>query len=105
MNAQIELSGAVQLSERKHTEAKVLRLHTSPSGREITGVAVEVKGEPREFSGDVVVVACGAVNSTLTIIANALRVGDHLLERFGVQAVQSAGSSRADMMLPEMAMA
>ena len=25
----------------------------------------------------------GAVNPTLTIIANALRVGDHLLERLG----------------------
>jgi len=25
----------------------------------------------------------GAVNATLTIIANALRVGDHLLERLG----------------------
>ena len=26
-------------------------------------------------------VSCGAVNPALTIIANALRVGDHLLER------------------------
>ena len=25
--------------------------------------------------------SCGAVNPSLTIIANALRVGDHLLER------------------------
>ena len=53
------------------TEAKVLRLHTSPSGREITGVAVEVKGEPREFSGDVVVVACGAVNSAALLLRSA----------------------------------
>lgn len=28
-------------------------------------------------------VSSGAVNPTLTIIANALRVGDHLLERLG----------------------
>ena len=28
----------------------------------------------------------GAVNPALTIIANALRVGDHLLERFGATA-------------------
>jgi choline dehydrogenase-like flavoprotein len=27
--------------------------------------------------------SCGAVNPTLTIIANALRVGDHLAERLG----------------------
>ena len=31
-------------------------------------------------------VSSGAVNPTLTIIANALRVGDHLLERLGVRA-------------------
>jgi hypothetical protein len=30
-------------------------------------------------------VSSGAVNPTLTIIANALRVGDHLLERMGVK--------------------
>jgi choline dehydrogenase-like flavoprotein len=28
-------------------------------------------------------VSIAAVNPSLTIIANALRVGDHLLERFG----------------------
>jgi choline dehydrogenase-like flavoprotein len=30
-------------------------------------------------------VSSGAVNPTLTIIANALRVGDHLLERLGAK--------------------
>jgi choline dehydrogenase-like flavoprotein len=35
----------------------------------------------------------GAVNPALTIMANALRVGDHLLDRFGARA--SAGASRA----------
>ena len=29
-------------------------------------------------------VSIGAVNPSLTVIANALRVGDHLLERLGV---------------------
>jgi choline dehydrogenase-like flavoprotein len=33
-------------------------------------------------------VSSGAVNPTLTIVANALRVGDHLLERMGVKAVE-----------------
>jgi choline dehydrogenase-like flavoprotein len=50
------------------TEAKVLRLHTSPSGREITGVVAEVKGKQREFSGDIVVVSCGAVNSAALLL-------------------------------------
>ena len=31
-------------------------------------------------------VSSGAVNPTLTIVANALRVGDHLLERLGGRA-------------------
>jgi hypothetical protein len=31
-------------------------------------------------------VSSAAVNPTLTIIANALRVGDHLMERFGANA-------------------
>ena len=31
-------------------------------------------------------VSSGAVNPTLTIIANALRVGDHLLDRLNVDA-------------------
>jgi choline dehydrogenase-like flavoprotein len=40
-------------------------------------------------------VSSGAVNPTLTIIANALRVGDHLLERLRAQAARSAGRPRA----------
>ena len=53
------------------TEAKVLRLQTSPSGREITGVTVEVKGELRELRGDIVVVTCGAVNSAALLLHSA----------------------------------
>jgi choline dehydrogenase-like flavoprotein len=53
------------------TEAKVLRLHTSPSGREITGVVAEVKGQLREFSGDIVVVSAGAVNSAALLLRSA----------------------------------
>ncbi len=53
------------------TEAKVNKLHTSDSGREITGVEAEVEGETQIFSGDVVVVACGAVNSTVLLLKSA----------------------------------
>jgi choline dehydrogenase-like flavoprotein len=35
--------------------------------------------------------SCGSVNPALTIIANALRVGDHLLDRLG--ALNSAATS------------
>jgi choline dehydrogenase-like flavoprotein len=54
-------------------------------------------------------VSSGAVNPTLTIIANALRVGDHLLERLGARTPESAGFPRTvqqtlkNPVLPEMA--
>jgi len=35
-------------------------------------------------------VTSAAVNPTLTIIANSLRVGDHLLERLGANAMGGA---------------
>ncbi|HVY71174.1 MAG TPA: GMC family oxidoreductase [Verrucomicrobiae bacterium] len=53
------------------TEAKVARLLTSASGREITGVVAEVRGETRTFRADVVVVACGAVNSAALLLRSA----------------------------------
>jgi hypothetical protein len=54
-------------------------------------------------------VSSGAVNPTLTIIANALRVGDHLLERLGARAAESAKIPRTmqqtlkNLVLAEMA--
>jgi choline dehydrogenase-like flavoprotein len=53
------------------TEAKVIRLHTSPSGREVTSVEVQIQGESQIFSGDIVVLACGAVNSALLLLQSA----------------------------------
>jgi choline dehydrogenase-like flavoprotein len=53
------------------TEAKVLKLHTSPSGREVTGVEVDWQGEKRMFSGDIVAVACGAINSAVLLLKSA----------------------------------
>ncbi|MCY7367091.1 MAG: GMC family oxidoreductase [Chamaesiphon sp.] len=50
------------------TEAKVQRLHTSASGREITGVETSVAGETKLFRGDIVVVACGAINSAALLL-------------------------------------
>ncbi len=50
------------------TEAKVTRLHTSPSGREVTRVEAEINGETQFFTGDIVVVACGAINSAALLL-------------------------------------
>jgi len=53
------------------TDAKVLRLHTNTSGRQITGVEAEVNRETMMFSADVVVAACGAVNSSALLLRSA----------------------------------
>ncbi|MCY7335141.1 MAG: GMC family oxidoreductase [Chamaesiphon sp.] len=53
------------------TSAKVLRLHTSDSGREITAVETEVDGEVTLFRGDIVVVAGGAINSAVLLLKSS----------------------------------
>ena len=45
----------------------------------------------------------GAVNPALTIMANALRVGDHLLERFGVASATTT-TARAHLQSPAVAL-
>ena len=53
------------------TGAKVLKLETSASGREVTRVLVERMGEPIAFSADIVVVSCGAINSAALLLRSA----------------------------------
>jgi choline dehydrogenase-like flavoprotein len=53
------------------TEAKVLKLHTDSSGKTVTEVEAEVQGENRRFSGDIVAVACGAINSSVLLLRSA----------------------------------
>ena len=50
------------------TEAKVLCLHTSPSGREVKAVEAEIGGQSYLFFGHIVVLACGAVNSAALLL-------------------------------------
>jgi choline dehydrogenase-like flavoprotein len=47
-------------------------------------------------------ISSGAVNPTLTIIANALRVGDHLLERLDANAEKSRQTSSTALVAPQM---
>ncbi len=53
------------------TQAQVLRLHTNSSGRTVTGVETLINGESHQFTGDIVVVACGAINSALLLLRSA----------------------------------
>jgi len=50
------------------TNALVTRLSTSASGREITGVHVMQDGREATFQSDVVVMACGAINSAALLL-------------------------------------
>ncbi len=53
------------------TNAKVLYLHTNASGNMVKAVQAEVNGKPQLFLADIVVVACGAVNSAALLLRSA----------------------------------
>ena len=50
------------------TNAYVEKLMTDPAGRSVTGVAVTRGAERTVYSGDIVVVACGALSSALLML-------------------------------------
>jgi choline dehydrogenase-like flavoprotein len=50
------------------TNAYVSRLATSASGREVSQVLVDRNGEQESYSADIVVVACGAINSAALLL-------------------------------------
>lgn len=50
------------------TGAKVSRLFTTPSGREIDAVEVERDGKHERFSADIVVLSAGAINSAVVLL-------------------------------------
>lgn len=53
------------------THAYVERLETSASGREVTGVVVRDTDGTRTFRADIVVLACGAINSASLLLRSA----------------------------------
>ncbi|HEY6480906.1 MAG TPA: GMC family oxidoreductase [Streptosporangiaceae bacterium] len=53
------------------TGAEVLRLETSPSGREVTGVVVSRAGHEEAYAGDIVVVCAGAANTARILLRSA----------------------------------
>ena len=53
------------------TEAFVERLETDPAGRTVTGVQVKRKGVVEIYRADIVVVACGALSSSLLMFRSA----------------------------------
>ena len=53
------------------TNCQVTRLDTDPTGRQVTTIRTVHRGQPEDFSADVVVVACGAVNSAALLLRSA----------------------------------
>lgn len=53
------------------TGANVLKLHTNSSGTAIVAVEAEIDRKMQRFSGDIVVVACGAINSAALLLRSA----------------------------------
>jgi choline dehydrogenase-like flavoprotein len=53
------------------TNATVQRLRTDPKGRQVTGVVVERNGGTETYTGDIVVVSCGAINSAALLLRSA----------------------------------
>ncbi|HKZ85279.1 MAG TPA: GMC family oxidoreductase [Anaerolineae bacterium] len=53
------------------TEALVTRLETDSTGRSVTAVHVDRKGAQEQYSADIVVVACGAINSAALLLRSA----------------------------------
>jgi choline dehydrogenase-like flavoprotein len=52
------------------TDATAVRLATNPAGTAVTDVVVEHEGERERFTGDVVVVSCGAANTAKLLLAS-----------------------------------
>ena len=50
------------------TNAKVAKLETSTSGREVAAVVVERNGSTERYTADFVVVSCGAINSAALLL-------------------------------------
>lgn len=53
------------------TDARVVRLETNPSGRAVSEVVIEREGKILKLAADIVVVACGAINSAALLLRSA----------------------------------
>jgi len=68
----VSVSQAIQFPNVKLlTHCYVEQLETDSSGREITRVHVKHDGESNIFTGDIVVVSCGAINSAALLLRSA----------------------------------
>lgn len=71
--ADAEINGIEPVRDRVTllTNAKATRLLTDASGKTVTAVEAEVDGELQTFTGDIVAIACGAINSAALLLQSA----------------------------------
>lgn len=73
-----EVSGIVPALKHPNvnlkTGAKVVCLHTNPSGRVVKGVEAHIAGQSYLFLADLVVLSCGAINSAALMLRS---ISDH----------------------------
>lgn len=93
------------------TSAKVVCLHTNPSGRVVKAVEAEIDGQSFLFLGDIVVLACGAINSAALLLRSANEkhsnglanssdlVGRHLMKQSLTAVVQLGSTSNSGKFL------
>jgi choline dehydrogenase-like flavoprotein len=53
------------------TSAKVVALHTNPSGTEVKAVEAQINGRSYLFMGQIIVLSCGAINSAALLLKSA----------------------------------
>jgi choline dehydrogenase-like flavoprotein len=53
------------------TGARALKLQTNDAGTAVTGIEVDLGGEPHTYEADLIVVSCGAANSAKLLLASA----------------------------------
>jgi choline dehydrogenase-like flavoprotein len=81
------------------TGAKVTKLRTGADGKEVTGVLFERDGQRAEISADIVVVACGAINSAALLLRSAnSEHPDGLANRSGVVGRHYMGHTNSVVM-------
>ncbi|MBW4655235.1 MAG: GMC family oxidoreductase [Kaiparowitsia implicata GSE-PSE-MK54-09C] len=67
------------------TDAKVVCLHTNSTGSEVRAVEATINGQAFLFFGDVIVLACGAINSAALLLRSASELHpDGLANRSGL---------------------
>ncbi|MGD1911216.1 MAG: GMC oxidoreductase [Rivularia sp. (in: cyanobacteria)] len=50
------------------TKAKVVCLHTNPSGKQVKAVEAQIGGQSYLFAADIIVLSCGAINSAALLL-------------------------------------